>query len=221
MAALTRHGRQRMAERVGVSGDHAASSNTKSAYRQGIRLDETTGELRQWCFSKLTGHRGRYELRIYRGNLYIFKGPALVTVYQIPEEVDALIEENTLLDAYHRYRTSIQNRELNKSEKENRKYQEKKQEFLKKVKLNEIRGQVKGRFPVKVTGVQIEEDFIRVFYIPDEYTWPDLNDLGYYIRNTMGYKRVKFEHVRGEDGKKLFNRKFNFDPYEDEVVYSI
>ncbi len=221
MAVLTKHGRQRIAERVGVSGDHAAGKNTKCAYQQGIRLDETTGELRQWCFSKLTGHRGRYELRIYRGNLYIFKGPALVTVYPIPEEIDAILEENTQLSAYHRYRTSIQDRELSKSEKENKKYQEKKREFIKQVELNEIRSQVKGRFPVKITGIRTEENFITVFYIPDEYTWPDLNELGYYIRNTMGYGRVKFDHVRGADGKKKFNRKFNFDPYEDEVVYSI
>ena len=220
MGNLTRHGERRIAERIGAS-NNAAQRNVKKALRHGITVEETTGALYDWLMGKHSMHRGTYKLTIYKDNLYVFgRNMVLVTVYPVPDYLKNDLEQYVSADRYDRYTQSFREDEYRRNDKQMKAYLEKKASFDRQVLLNDIRGFVKDRFSVDITGLACESNFMRIYYAPTDYTVPDLSELAAYIRKHTIYSRVKFCHLTDSKGKYVYHLKYTLNPDEDELVYS-
>ncbi len=221
MANCTAHGRRRMAERVNATGFNAAKKNAENALSQGIDYKDTCGELRDWLYGKFIFHREMNKVRIYRGMLYSFHDHTLLTVYPIPEEFLLSLEENLVPDAYTRYMSVKINEERKKNDKKIRKYMERREEFLNRVLLDDVKEYAAKRFDVKITAIRFAENRVVVYYIPIGTTIPDLSPIADHIRNCTSWKRVQLLHIKNEKGRCVFHPKYEMDPYEDELVYQI
>ena len=220
MGNLTRHGERRIAERIGASSN-AAKRNVKKALRHGITIEETTGALYDWLMSKRTMHRGTYKLTVYKDNLYVFgRNMILVTVYPVPDYLKNDLDQYMPADIYDRYTQSFRDDDIRKSDKQMKAYLEKKAAFDRQVLLNDVRGFVKDRYSVDITGLACESNFMRIYYAPTDYNIPDLSELAAYIRRHTVYSRVKFCHLTDSKGKYVYHLKYTLNPEEDELVYS-
>ncbi len=86
MPAITQHAKTRMKSRAGVP-TKAMKKMVRRAYERGIKYEDTDGELREFCKSKMIKKHGRRtSIRIHGGLVYVFDGIALLTAYQIPQE---------------------------------------------------------------------------------------------------------------------------------------
>ncbi len=221
MGNLTKHGERRIAERIGAS-NNAAQRNVKKALHNGIKIEETTGALFDWLMGKKSMHRGSYTLTIYKNNLYIFSCTnTLITVYPLPDHLKNDLEQYVSADRYDRYTQSFRDDEIRKNDKQMKAYLEKKAAFERQVLLNDVRSFVKDKFSVEITGLACDSNFMRIYYAPTDYSVPDLSELAAYIRKHTIYTRVKFCHLTDSNGKRVYRRKYAFNPDEDELVYSV
>ena len=90
MSTLTRHGRDRMKQRMGLSLA-AAARLTEMAREKGITVEETAGALRRFLDERMHTHGGHY--RIYAQHLFVFDGDALVTTLKVPNRFKATVEK--------------------------------------------------------------------------------------------------------------------------------
>lgn len=224
MPNLTKHGKKRITERVGISsGD--AKRNARRAYRHGIHHSETSGELCAWLNSRYFKYKTGSHMRVFRGFLYIFHNDVLITVYAIPKELQVTLEKCVDPDAYERYVDYISGKEIerkirNKARKAE-KYQEKLTAFRNLIMLNDIREYSDGRFKVNITGVSTDQRNIVIRYIPKKMEIPDLRGLADYIKDRTEYKVVRFVHVKDQYGRPIFPEKYTVKPEEDELVYHV
>ena len=92
MPAITNHAKTRIKSRTGIP-TKAMKKMVRRAYERGIKVEDTDGELREYCQSKrIKKHGRRTDIRIHGGFVYIFDGMALLTAYQIPQEYRAEAE---------------------------------------------------------------------------------------------------------------------------------
>lgn len=96
MAAIriTRHARQRLRGRMGIS----ASSHERMAervLRRGVPVDELEGQLRSFVEGQIQRHGRGAESRVYGEALWVIDGGALITVYLVPRSVRAVALEVT------------------------------------------------------------------------------------------------------------------------------
>lgn len=78
---LTRHARQRMKQRVGVTGA-AAERIASRARRRGTPASEIQGNARWRILGVLNNVRGKDAI-VYGEHVYVFSGPRLVTVLHL------------------------------------------------------------------------------------------------------------------------------------------
>ena len=219
MAKLTRHGSQRVQERIGATSN-AAYRNVKHAFRDGITHKETFGALHCWMSGKYLSNRVATNMRIYRGYLYVFKSDVLITVYPL-SGVFPSIEEYVEPEAYDRYLSSFKQDKDSKISNKNKRYMDLKMQFDRKVMLDDIREHVKGRYSVEIPGVGLDQSAVRVFYIPTDYEIPDLTGLVEYIKGHTHYKSVRLIHSTDDKGKRIYRKKHYTDIEDSELVYSI
>ena len=213
MAVLTKHGEKRIAERIGAS-QSSALKNANKAFKYGIRHKETLGGLHDWMSGKFLLHKSASNMRIYRGYMYVFSKDVLITVYPIPD-IYASIEDYVDPEAYDRYVAHFKKKDTN----QDKKYQELRNEFDRKVVLNDVRDYVKNRYSVEISGVGLEQYRIRIFYVPTDYEIPDLTGLVDYVKRHTGYRSVRLMHKTDVRGNRVYHRKYNYDPDECELVY--
>lgn len=83
---VTNHAKLRMKQRCGLNV-RACERMARKAFAEGIRHEETKGQLNKW----VTGLYMRYEtannIRLYGDKAYVFCGDVLVTVFQIPNNL--------------------------------------------------------------------------------------------------------------------------------------
>ena len=83
---ITRHAKKRMKERLGLPRS-ALQKAADRAFEEGRTHSEFNGSAKRyldslWFMNKRIGH-----LRIYGGQVYIFAGTTLVTVYPVPQKL--------------------------------------------------------------------------------------------------------------------------------------
>lgn len=86
---LTRHGKERIIERVNTKGDKTPERQADLALRFGLRRKDMSGHLYRWVEKKCYKYPGKL-IRLRTGYLYIFtmEEPAkLVTVFPIPKHL--------------------------------------------------------------------------------------------------------------------------------------
>ena len=129
MPSLTKHGKKRITERIGVSsGD--AKRNAIKAYRHGILHSETSGTLHAWMDGRYLRHKTGSNMRIYRGFLYIFHDGVLITVFSIPQELQDSLSSYVDPCAYQKYMDYISKREAERAARNHARKTEKYKEKL-------------------------------------------------------------------------------------------
>lgn len=164
---ITKHGKQRMAERAGITHDRDAKKNCDKAMNRGIRHSETYGKLNAWLNSKFLRHKTGSEFRIFRDYLYVFHGGKLITMFPLPEEVRKLIADCVSETAYSRYIDDIQKRDWSKAaeaaEKESKKKKGLRSAFLSRVIISDIEKNVRD-LPAKIIKVRFDKNGILVVF---------------------------------------------------------
>lgn len=92
MAKLTHHARERMRERVGIPNKRQ-KQNIANALRRGLTLQNTTGTIHSYIVYLYKRHYRANNIRIYKGYVYIFHNDVLITVYPLPEQHRAAVDE--------------------------------------------------------------------------------------------------------------------------------
>jgi hypothetical protein len=82
-AGVTDHGRRRIRQRIGAPGS-AARDLAERALCEGLRIDETVGQLHgHLCAIQAHSDRGT-SLRVFRGRVWLYRGASLITVLPLP-----------------------------------------------------------------------------------------------------------------------------------------
>ncbi len=97
---ISKHGRTRMKERSGISGN-SSEKIAKRAIEHGIEADDTLDELRQWISNRKLDRSS--SLYIYAGMAYIFRKNTLITAISIPEEINMCLKAYVKKEAWERY----------------------------------------------------------------------------------------------------------------------
>lgn len=82
---VTRHGRERAVERVGVP-KHSVDKMAQRALESGISHGETAGSLRRYLDGLYLSQRKSNNIRIYGMHIYLFADLTLITVIMLPNE---------------------------------------------------------------------------------------------------------------------------------------
>jgi len=86
---LTRHGRERLRGRMGLSGG-APERMAQRALEHGLPPAAFVGRLRRYLDGRMLLHPGGCNLRVYGEAVYVFDAhEALVTVLQVPRDMRA------------------------------------------------------------------------------------------------------------------------------------
>ena len=93
MASITKHGSERIRERIGVN-KKSALRQAELALSRGLKHSDTKGRLKKWIDSKVLTHkRSKHafnEIRIYNSKLFVFESEDienLITVIEIPNNL--------------------------------------------------------------------------------------------------------------------------------------
>lgn len=92
MAKITNHAKKRMKERAGVGKGELNKTVNKALY-EGIKHNETKGELKKWIDAEYLKCCTANNCRLYKNKLYIFHNETLITILDAP-----LIYEEKLSD---------------------------------------------------------------------------------------------------------------------------
>lgn len=85
-ADITRHGRKRCRERVGIS-KRAVDKNAERALEYGIGHRESRGRLRHYIEYLYNAEGGNgNNIRVYADKVYVFHNDILITVLNLPTE---------------------------------------------------------------------------------------------------------------------------------------
>lgn len=86
MAKLTYHAEERSKERLGLSKSSAAR-NAQTAFRDGLRHGELTGNLLKYADGQFLKHGTANNIRVYGDYFYIFSAEVLITVIPVPVQM--------------------------------------------------------------------------------------------------------------------------------------
>ncbi len=78
MAKVTNHAKRRMHSRIGITKGIAQKQALK-VLRNGIKHEETLGNLHKWMDAEFLRYRTANNMRYYAGQLYVFDGEVLIT----------------------------------------------------------------------------------------------------------------------------------------------
>ena len=82
---LTRHGKKRIRERVGVGkSEKKIARVAKIAYERGLKHSELKGTLRRYVDRMYMNYHYGNNVRIYNSQVWIFQNDRLITVKPIP-----------------------------------------------------------------------------------------------------------------------------------------
>ena len=87
MAEVTNHAKRRMKARIGITKGNARKFANK-VLREGIRHEDTLGELHRWMDAEYLKYHTANNMRYYAGKLYIFCGERLITVLNATASIE-------------------------------------------------------------------------------------------------------------------------------------
>lgn len=88
---LTRHGKQRTRERLGVP-KRAVERLVEKALTEGKRHSDFAGSFRRYLDGQFLKHRTANNMRVYSGHLFIFDSDTLVTAWLLPGKFRKIAE---------------------------------------------------------------------------------------------------------------------------------
>lgn len=89
---LTDHAIARLKERCGVK-PKAAAAFAQRAYDEGLTHAGASGKLRRYLDRTYLTHQKGNRLRVYGRHVFIFQGPALITVLHLPHDLERAADD--------------------------------------------------------------------------------------------------------------------------------
>lgn len=83
---VSRHADSRLKERLGLPKS-ARKRMAQRAFEQGWKHSEARGKLKRYMDHCWLSHKNCENVRIYGEHLWLFSGPMLVTVFEIPKNM--------------------------------------------------------------------------------------------------------------------------------------
>lgn len=82
-AQVTRHGEKRIRKRIGLP-KKTVQRLADAALVEGSRHSDFAGSFRKYLDAVYLEHRNANNMRVYRGNLFLFNGSTLITCWVLP-----------------------------------------------------------------------------------------------------------------------------------------
>ncbi len=102
MVVVTRHAEERT-KRV-VSSKKKAVEIAEEAFKSGVRHEETAGRLRKYLNGLYLQERTANNIRIYHQKVFLFNGDILITILNLPQNLNNSVEaikRKRALDEYN------------------------------------------------------------------------------------------------------------------------
>ena len=194
MAKVTNHAKRRMHSRIGITKGIAQKQAVK-VLRNGIKHEETLGNLNRWMNAEFLRYRTANNMRYYAGKLYIFDGEVLITVLNANQDFESSLSEYVEEKAYKAY----------SSRRESKKFKhlaahadDRKKEKEDKI-LYSVREYANQFYPnIEITRITFaKERVVRVNYVSDTKTldWSNYTGIIDHIKTTFSLgaylKKVK------------------------------
>lgn len=84
MARITNHARKRFKQRLGVHKTDT-NKNAERVLREGLAQKDVRGDISRFMAALYFRNRRCNNIRLYKGDVFIFAGSTLVTVFPIPQ----------------------------------------------------------------------------------------------------------------------------------------
>ena len=194
MAKVTNHAKRRMHSRIGITKGIAQKQALK-VLRNGIKHEETLGNLHKWMDAEFLRYRTANNMRYYAGKLYIFDGEVLITVLHANQDFEASLSEYVEEKAYKAYYSRRESKKF--------KHLAARVDGMKREKEDEILYSVREYanqfYPnIEITRITFTKKWVvRVNYISDTKTldWSNYTGILNYIKTTFSLgsylKKVK------------------------------
>ena len=99
MAKITKHAGKRVKERTGVGkSEDKIQRLAEKALERGYTHAQTKGNLRKILDKHFLSHKTANNMRVYGGNLYIFRNRTLITVIPLPSNIINHINDYIIKD---------------------------------------------------------------------------------------------------------------------------
>ena len=171
MATVTKHAKSRMHIRIGITKG-IADKYAARVLREGIKHEDTLGDLHKWMDAEFLKYRTANNMRYYSGKLYIFNGTVLITVLNDTIGFETSLFEYVDKKAYRAYSNRrITKRYKQLAEQENDRKTKREDEIL-----QQVREYVKENYPdIEITNIAFaKKHVVRVNYV-SESTYNDWN----------------------------------------------
>ena len=211
MAKVTNHAKRRMHSRIGITKGIAQKQAVK-VLRNGIKHEETLGDLHKWMDAEFLRYRTANNMRYYAGELYIFDGEVLITVLNANQDFEASLSEYVEEKAYKAYSSRRESKKF--------KYMAARAEDRKKEKegdiLHSVREYAKQFYPdIEITRITFaKERVVRVNYVSHTKTldWSNYTGIIDYIKTTFSLgaylkkvKNVDNTFITVDEWRKMVN----------------
>ena len=211
MAKVTNHAKRRMHSRIGITKGIAQKQAVK-VLRNGIKHEETLGDLNRWMNAEFLRYRTANNRRYYAGKLYIFDGEVLITVLNANQDFESSLSEYVEEKAFKTYL----NKRVSKKYKhlavwaDNRK-KEKEEDIL-----YSVREYARQYHPnIEITRITLAKEWVvRVNYVSDKKTldWSSYTGIIDYIKTTFSLgaylkkvKNVDNTYITIDEWRKMGN----------------
>ena len=184
MAKVTKHAKRRMHDRIGITKG-IAQKHAGKILREGIKHEDTIGDLHKWMDSEFLKYHTANNMRYYAGRLYIFNGELLITVLQDTRNLEDSLSEYVKEEAYSEYckfRKSKTNKQINEQKIMAR--HEKEIEILESLKIYVLEQGI----DIEITNVSLIKPWLaRVNYVSDTkfLDWNRYNNIVEYIKTNF------------------------------------
>ena len=201
MAKVTNHAKRRMHDRIGITKG-IAQKHAGKILREGIKHEDTTGDLHKWMDAEFLKYHTANNMRYYAGKLYIFNGELLITVLQDTHNLENALSEYVKEEAYATYckfRKSKERKQI--KEQKVMAVREKETEILESIKIYVLEHDI----GIEITNVTLPKPWLaRVNYVSDLkfLDWNRYNDIVEYIKTNYAIGAY-LRRVRDIDGRLL------------------
>jgi len=199
IATLTNHAKRRMHDRIGITKG-IADKYAVRVLREGIKHEDTLGDLHKWMDAEYLKCRTANNMRYYAGKLYIFNGTVLITVLNDTIGFEASLFEYVDKKAYRAYSNrKITKRYKQLAEQENDRKTKREDEVL-----QQVREYAKENYPdIEITNIAFaKKHVVRVNYVSDSNynDWSRYAGIMDFIKSTFSLGSY-LRKVKDADGR--------------------
>ena len=208
LAEVTNHAKRRMKARIGITKGNARKFANK-VLREGIRHEDTLGELHRWMDAEYLKFRTANNMRYYAGKLYIFCGERLITVLNATASIENSLPEFIKEEAFKEYQKS---RKIKNKKNERKRVELERQEIENSIfeALSEYVQNNHGDDIVVASVKFTKPKVVRINYVSDRKStdWYKYTDIQGFVKSYY-FVDSYLNKIKGMDGTYVSIAEFN------------